>query len=100
MCPTSKLKGDSYMTTQTKTNWSVIGMLVAWALTLATFVWNTAVKDANYSARIDNIEEEIKELDSRLDTAESFRMEIRADLAEIKTDLLWIRKSLDEQRRP
>ena len=85
------------MATQTKTNWSVIGMLVAWALTLATFVWNTAVKDANYSARLGTIEEELDDLDSRLDTAESFRMEIRADLAEIKTDLLWIRRELQNK---
>ena len=85
------------MTTQTKTNWSVIGMLVAWALTLATFVWNTAVKDANYSTRLESIEEELDDLDSRLDTAESFRMEIRADLAEIKTDLLWIRRELQNK---
>ena len=83
------------MTSQTKTNWSVIGMLVAWALTLGTFVWNTAVKDANYSARLDAIEKELDDLDSRLDTAELFRMEISSDLAMIKTDLLWIRRKLE-----
>ena len=83
------------MTTQTKTNWSVIGMLVAWALTLGSFIWNAAVKDAETSSKIKRIEEDILDLDARLDIAESFRMEIRADLAEIKTDLLWIRRSLE-----
>lgn len=83
------------MTTQTKTNWSVIGMLVAWALTLGTFVWNTAVKDENYSTRLSAIEKELEDLDQRLDTAELFRMEISSDLAMIKTDLLWIRRKLE-----
>lgn len=81
-------------TQSTKTNWSVIGMLVAWALTLGSFIWNAAVKDAETSQKIERIEKDILDLDARLDLAESFRMEIRADLAEIKTDLLWIRRSL------
>lgn len=84
------------MTTQSKTNWSVVGMLVAWGLTLATFVWNAAVNEAQTSSRLNQIEKEINELDARLDTAEAFRMEIRSDLAEIKTDLVWIRRQLDQ----
>jgi len=79
-----------------RTNWTLIGMGVAWLLTLGTFVWNVAVKDSNYSLRLGHIEEELKELDARLDLAETFRMDIRADLAEIKTDLLWIRQQLQE----
>ena len=82
-------------TQPTKTNWSVVGMLVAWALTLGSFIWNAAVKDAETSQKISRIEKDILDLDARLDIAESFRMEIRADLAEIKTDLLWIRRSLE-----
>jgi len=85
------------MTTQTKTNWSVVGMLVAWGLTIATFIWNAAVNQAQTESRLDSVEEEIKDLDSRLDTAEAFRMEIRSDLAEIKTDLIWIRRQLDKE---
>lgn len=85
------------MTTQAKTNWSVVGMLVAWAITLGTFIWNTAVNEANTTARLNVIEKDIEDLDSRLDVAESFRMEIRSDLAEIKTDLIWIRRQLDKE---
>lgn len=70
-------------------------MLAAWGLTLATFVWNAAVNQAQTVARLNVIEKNIDDLDSRLDIAESFRMEIRADLAEIKTDLIWIRRQLD-----
>ena len=84
------------MTTQAKTNWSVVGMLVAWGITLATFIWNAAINEANTSSRLNAIEQDIIELDERLDTAESFRMEIRSDLAEIKTDLIWIRRQLDQ----
>lgn len=79
-----------------RTNWTLIGMGVAWLITLGTFVWNVAVKDSNYSLRLEHIETELKELDARLDLAETFRMDIRADLAEIKTDLLWIRQQLQE----
>ncbi len=86
------------MTTQSKTNWSVIGMLVAWVLTLGSFVWNGAVKDASYSTRLSVIENELDDLDNRLDTAESFRMEIRTDLAEIKNDLIWIRRELQQDK--
>lgn len=84
------------MSSETKTNWSVVGMLVAWGLTLGTFIWNAAINEANTSARLGVIEKNIEDLDSRLDVAESFRMEIRSDLAEIKTDLIWIRRQLDQ----
>jgi len=85
------------MTTQAKTNWSVVGMLVAWGLTLATFIWNAGVNQSQTETRLKSLEEEIKDLDSRLDTAEAFRMEIRSDLAEIKTDLIWIRRQMDKE---
>lgn len=80
----------------TKINWTLVGMIMAWLVTLASFVWTVAVKDSNYSLKIAHIEKELEDLDSRLDIAETFRMDIRADLAEIKTDLLWIRQQLQE----
>lgn len=92
------IKGQPNKRSQTlekKTNWGLVGMGVAWATTLGTLVWNVAVKDTNYATRLDRIEDDIQDLDTRLDTAEAFRMEIRSDLAEIKTDLIWIRRQLD-----
>jgi len=80
-----------------RTNWTLIGMGVAWAITLAGFVWNTSATNSNYSLRIEHIETELDDLDARLDLAETFRMDIRSSLAEIKTDLLWIRQQLNEQ---
>tara|TARA_S200002703_G_scaffold155624_1_gene159986 strand:+ start:632 stop:943 length:312 start_codon:yes stop_codon:yes gene_type:complete len=77
-------------------NISMIAILVGWGLTIAAIVWQAAVKDATYTSRLDFIESELTSVDERLDTAEEFRLNISSDLAEIKTDLLWIRKQLQE----
>lgn len=75
-----------------------VAILVAWSLTVGGFIWSTASKDAEYSYKIGQIEKELISLDERLDIAESFRIEIRTDLAQIKTDLLWIRRELQTDR--
>ena len=77
-----------------KSNMNFIAITVGWAITVASFIWAIASKDADYSYRIERIELELVELDERLDVAESFRMEIRTALAQIQTDLIWIRKEL------
>jgi|TARA_R100000008_G_C3519003_1_gene132937 septal ring factor EnvC (AmiA/AmiB activator) len=79
-----------------KNNFAFIATLIGWGFTLAVILWQVAVKDANYSLRLSTIENEITKLDIRLDTAEEFRITLASDLAEIKTDLLWIRKELQE----
>mgnify|MGYP001174350528 FL=1 len=81
-----------------KSHLVIVAILVGWFLTIGNFVWAAASKDTQYIYRLDTIEEELEDLDSRLDTAEAFRLDIRADLAEIKTDLLWIRKELEQGR--
>ena len=75
-----------------------VAIIVGWSLTVGGFIWTTASKDAEYSYKISRIEQELISLDERLDIAESFRMEIRTDLAQIKTDLLWIRRELQTDR--
>ena len=75
---------------------AMYAILIGWGLTIATILWQVAVKDANYSLRLNTIESELKNLDVRLDTAEEFRITLAANLAEIKTDLVWIRKELQE----
>ena len=75
---------------------TLYAILVGWGLTIASILWQVAVKDANYSLRLDTIETELEKLDVRLDTAEEFRITLAANLAEIKTDLVWIRKELQE----
>jgi len=80
---------------KSKTHMNFIAILVTWSLTVAGFIWSTATTNAEYSYKISQIEKELIALDERLDLAEAFRMEIRTDLAQIKTDLIWIRKDLE-----
>ena len=83
---------------KTKVQLAIAAILVGWFLTIGNIIWVTASKDTQYTFRLDSIEVELEDLDARLDSAESFRLEIKADLAEIKTDLLWIRKELEHSR--
>ena len=76
-----------------------IGIIVGWAITLLVLVWQVAVKDSQYSIEIENIKKELVSVDERLDITEAFKLEISSDLAEIKTDLLWIRQQLQENSK-
>lgn len=76
---------------------AVIAILFGWFATILGLVWSASSKDTQYEFRIRTIEKELVNLDERMDAAESFRMEIRSDLAEIKTDLVWIRKELEKR---
>lgn len=76
---------------------SIYAVVLGWAITLIAFIYNVATVNANYSYRLDSIEKELLSLDSRLDTSEAFRVELSSDLAEIKTDLLWIRNALEKR---
>ena len=76
---------------------SMTAIIVGWFVTIAAFIYSFATTNANYSHRIEAIEAELISLDSRLDTSEAFRIQLASDLAEIKTDLLWIRRSIEEQ---
>lgn len=74
---------------------SFVAIIVGWVLTLGSLIWTTASTNANYSMRIEKIENEVVDIEDRLDDTESYRMQLASDLAEIKTDLLWIRKELE-----
>jgi|13_taG_2_1085334.scaffolds.fasta_scaffold21125_2 hypothetical protein len=76
---------------------SAPAVLAGWAITVGGFLWTAAAKDAEYSHKITQIEKELIFLDERLDTAESFRIEIKTSLAQIQTDLIWIRRELEEK---
>lgn len=75
---------------------SVISAILGFAVTFGSTVWFVAQKDATYEAKIQFIEKDLETLDSRLDTSEAFRATLMTDLAEIKTDLLWIRRALEQ----
>jgi hypothetical protein len=84
------------MSSDKKSSFALIGSLTAWLITFATLVWTVAVKDANYSIRISTIETNMIQIESRMDEADSMRLNIATDLAGIKTDLSWIRIQLDK----
>ena len=80
---------------------SVVTVLVGWIIGFGSMTWQLSSKDSNYSLRLDRLESEIQDFDSRLDESESFRIILSTDLASIKTDLVWIRKELETlSRRP
>ena len=80
-----------------RTSFAVVSILIGWFTTIVGLVWTASSKDTQYDFRLTTIERELVNLDERMDAAELFRMEIRSDLAEIKTDLVWIRKELERQ---
>lgn len=85
------------MSDTTKTRLSVYAIILGWFVTLVAFVYNVATINANYAYRLDNIEKDIASLEVRADSTDSFRIDLTQDLAEIKTDLLWIRNSLENR---
>jgi len=78
-----------------KRNFSTIAIIVGWGLTILTVIWQVAMKDATYSIRIDQIEEEVETLNTRVRTTDDFRLTISSQLAEIRTDLTWIKQKLN-----
>ena len=78
-----------------KRNFSTIAIIAGWGLTILAVIWQVAMKDATYSIRIDQIEEELETLNTRVRTTDDFRLTISGQLAEIKTDLLWIKQKLN-----
>ena len=85
------------MTKESKANWtvSVISSIIGFVITFGSTVWFVAQKDATYETKLGFIEKDLENLDDRLDTSEAFRATLMTELAEIKTDLLWIRRTLE-----
>lgn len=77
---------------------SLVNVIVGWAITFGSAMWYIGQKSTSYELKIAGLEREVTSLDERLDTSEAFRSSIMTDLAEIKTDLLWIRKTLEHGR--
>lgn len=73
---------------------SVLAAVLGWVVTFGSAIAYVTANDATTIARLAFIEKELFNLDDRLDTSESFRVTLATDLAEIKTDLLWIRQAL------
>ena len=82
-----------------KRNLSTIAIMVGWGLTILAVIWQVAMKDAGYTHRLDEVEEEIEDLNTRVKTTEDFRIVISEQLTEIKTDVKWIKERLDQLNR-
>ena len=78
---------------------SVLTAVLGWVITFGSAIAYVSAHDATTLARLEFIEKELLNLDDRLDSSESFRVTIATDLAEIKTDLLWIRRALQQQEK-
>lgn len=74
---------------------SLVNVIVGWIITFGSAMWYIGQKTTSYELQIAGLQKEVNSLDERLDTSESFRSSILTDLAEIKTDLIWIRKTLE-----
>ena len=61
---------------------------------LVIFVWNFSAQSAEFDFRIQNLEEKNEMLEQRMKDADQLRTTIQTQLAEIKTDLIWIRNEL------
>jgi septal ring factor EnvC (AmiA/AmiB activator) len=83
-------------TAKTSATISIMSAILGFAITFGSTVWFVAQKDATYETKLEFIERNLETLDSRLDTSEAFRATLMTDLAEIKTDLLWIRRALEQ----
>ena len=77
---------------------SFIATIVGWALTLSVFIWNFSAKSAAMEYRISSLEEKNTALEERMKDADALRTTIQTQLAEIKTDLIWIRNELSTRK--
>ena len=77
---------------------SFVATIVGWALTLSVFIWNFSAKSAAMEFRIQSLEEKNTMLEQRMKDADALRTTIQTQLAEIKTDLIWIRNELSTRK--
>tara|TARA_R100001015_G_C4624274_1_gene182382 strand:+ start:1190 stop:1381 length:192 start_codon:yes stop_codon:yes gene_type:complete len=61
-------------------------------------VWNFSATNAQVEYRLETLERNQNRLEERMDDADALRTLIQTQLAEIKTDLLWIRTELSSER--
>ena len=85
-------------TSQKRITPSFIATIVGWALTLSVFIWNFSAKSAAMEYRIQSLEEKNDMLEQRMKDADALRTTIQTQLAEIKTDLIWIRNELSTRK--
>lgn len=89
------------MASNTQSKWftpSFVATIVGWALTISIFIWNFSANHAEMEYRIQSLEEKNTALEERMKDADALRTTIQTQLAEIKTDLIWIRNELSTRK--
>jgi septal ring factor EnvC (AmiA/AmiB activator) len=77
---------------------SFMASVVGWALTLSVFIWNFSAKSAAMEYRLETLEDKTSMMEQRMKEADTLRTTIQTQLAEIKTDLIWIRNELTTRK--
>ena len=77
---------------------SFMASVVGWVLTLSVFIWNFSAKSAAMEYRLETLEDKTSMMEQRMKEADTLRTTIQTQLAEIKTDLIWIRNELTTRK--
>lgn len=82
-------------------NWRLIPTWLPVAVCAITILCNIAAAYATFGGRIADAERRLAAIESdridKLREYQAFKSDIRSDVAEIKTDLKWIRSTLEKQ---
>ena len=75
-----------------------LAVLTGWIITIGAWIWNTSEVKSNFEYRIQGLEDETKRLEDQMTSLNTSNSLIMTELAEIRTDLIWIRRTLEEDK--
>ena len=75
-----------------------LAVITGWIITIAAWIWNTSEVKSNFEYRIQGREDETKRLEDQMSSLSTSNSLIMTELAEIRTDLIWIRRTLEEDK--
>ena len=75
-----------------------LAVLTGWIITIGAWIWNTSEVKSNFEYRIQGLEDETKRLEDQMTSLSTSNSLIMTELAEIRTDLIWIRRTLEEDK--
>ena len=75
-----------------------LAVITGWIITIAAWIWNTSEVKSNFEYRIQGLEDETKRLEDQMTSLNTSNSLIMTELAEIRTDLIWIRRTLEENK--
>ena len=75
-----------------------LAVLTGWIITIGAWIWNTSEVKSNFEYRIKGLEDETKRLEDQMSSLSTSNSLIMTELAESGTDLIWIRRTLEENK--